>query len=105
MEMQERMIFIVAEMDNGLAGMLTLIWGFSTWKGKPVAMIEDMYVRPNLRGNGVAIALLARACELAKSRDCVRVDLVTETENYPAQSLYKKAGFEQLPRIPFTKKL
>lgn len=104
MAMPERMQFLVAETDE-IVGMLTVLWGYSTWKGKPVASLEDVYVRPEMRSQGVATALLAHAFELAKEKGCARVDLVTETENYPAQALYKKAGFELVPRIPFTKRL
>lgn len=104
MAMPERMQFLVAETDR-IVGMLTVLWGYSTWKGKPVATLEDVYVRPDMRGCGVATALLAHAFGLAKEKGCARIDLVTETENYPAQALYTKAGFELVPRIPFTKKL
>jgi ribosomal protein S18 acetylase RimI-like enzyme len=104
MAMPERMQFLVAETDH-IVGMLTIIHGYSTWKGKPIVTIEDVYVRTDVRGNGVASALLAYAFELAKEKGCDRVDLVSETENYPAQALYTKAGFELVPRIPFTKSL
>jgi len=100
----DRMQFIVAETDQ-IVGMLSVIHGYSTWKGKPIVTIEDLYVRPVSREKGVATALLNFAFGQAKETGCDRVDLVTETDNYPAQELYKKAGFEQVPRIPFTMRL
>ena len=33
-------------MPDQIVGMLTVLWGFSTWKGKPVATLEDVYVKP-----------------------------------------------------------
>lgn len=98
-----RALFVVAESDGELIGMLTMVFGFSTWMGKTVVTVEDVYVRQDMRGLGIATALLDHAFKLAKDMGCARVDLVTEIDNYPAQELYKKAGFLPVPRIPFTR--
>lgn len=97
--------FIVAETDAGLAGMATMIIGYSTWRGRRVVTIEDVYVRPDMRNRGIATALLTHIFLLAKDMDCARVDLVTETENGPARELYKKLGFTPVARIPFTRNI
>ena len=99
----ERTRFIVAETDEGLAGLMTIVIGYSTWKGKTFLTIDDVYVKPEMRKQGAATALLEYAFSLAKDLDCARVDLLTEVDNYRAQALYKKLGFEPVPRIPFTR--
>lgn len=99
----ERTRFIVAEADGGLAGVMTIVIGYSTWKGKTFLTIDDVFVRQTMRSRGVATALLEYAFSLAKDLGCVRVDLLTEVDNYPAQALYKKLGFTPVARIPFTK--
>lgn len=98
-------LFIVAEMNGKAIGMATLIFKLSTWQGKTVVTLEDVYVKPEARHCGVATALIEYAFKLAKDRGCPRVDLITEIDNYPAQELYKKMGFTLVPRIPFTKPL
>ncbi len=101
----DKIIFLIAESEGKAVGMTTMVFRFSTWQGKTIVTIDDVYVRPEVRHCGVAIALLNYAFTLAKDRGCPRVDLITEIDNYPAQELYKKMGFTLVPRIPFTKPL
>jgi len=101
----ENTMFLIAERDGKAVGMTTMVFRFSTWQGKPVVTIDDVYVREEARHCGIAVALLNYAFEVAKGRGCARVDLITEIDNYPAQELYKKMGFTLVPRIPFTRPL
>ena len=96
-------LFVVAQKNDQLVGMLTMVFGFSTWKGKDYVIIDDVFVLPNHRLMGIATNLFNKAFKIAEERNCARVDLVTETDNYMAKNLYNKLGFECLPRIPFTK--
>jgi ribosomal protein S18 acetylase RimI-like enzyme len=101
----DKILFLIAETESRAVGMTTMVFRYSTWQGKPVVTIDDVYVREEARHRGVAIALLSYAFEVAKGRGCARVDLITEIDNYPAQELYKKMGFTPVPRIPFTRPL
>ncbi len=101
----ESTMFLIAETEGKAVGMTTMVFRFSTWQGKTVVTIDDVYVRQEARHCGVAIALLNYAFSVAKDRGCPRVDLITEIDNYPAQELYKKMGFTLVPRIPFTRPL
>jgi ribosomal protein S18 acetylase RimI-like enzyme len=101
----DKILFLIAETEERTVGMTTMVFRYSTWQGKPVVTIDDVYVREESRHRGVAIALLSYAFEVAKGRGCARVDLITEIDNYPAQELYKKMGFTLVPRIPFTRPL
>ena len=101
----DKNLFLIAETEGKAVGMTTMVFRFSTWQGKPVVTIDDVYVRHEARHCGVAMALLNYAFDMAKSRGCARVDLITEIDNYPAQELYKKMGFTLVPRIPFTRPL
>ncbi|ACV62978.1 GCN5-related N-acetyltransferase [Desulfofarcimen acetoxidans DSM 771] len=102
-ENPQKAIFVVAQKNNQLVGMLTMVFGFSTWKGKDYVIIDDVFVLPSYRLMGVATNLINNAFRIAEERNCVRVDLVTEIDNYMAQKLYDKLGFKQLRRILFTK--
>jgi ribosomal protein S18 acetylase RimI-like enzyme len=101
----DKTLFLIAETEGRAVGMTTMVFRFSTWQGKPIVTIDDVYVREESRHCGVAVALLNFAFEVAKGRGCARVDLITEIDNYPAQELYKKMGFTLVPRIPFTRPL
>jgi len=101
----DKTMFLIAESEGNAVGMTTMVFRFSTWQGKPIVTIDDVYVRQEARHRGVAMALLEYAFGVAKGRGCARVDLITEIDNHPAQELYKKMGFTLVPRIPFTRPL
>lgn len=57
----------VAEVDGAVVGMALWFLNFSTWDGVHGIYLEDLYVRPHLRGNGAGRALLA-----ALAAECIR---------------------------------
>jgi translation initiation factor 4G len=56
-------------------------------------VIENVAVRPEHRGKGVAPALLARALELGRSRGFADAQISFVIGNAPAERAYSKAGF------------
>jgi GNAT superfamily N-acetyltransferase len=56
----------MAEWDGEPAGFALWFLNFSTWEGKPGIYLEDLFVRPAFRGNGIGKALLRH---LAARRD------------------------------------
>ncbi len=53
----------------------------------------QVYVRPELRGTGAALALLEAAAEHARS-EVIQLHLMVGTHNQPAIRLYERAGFK-----------
>ena len=49
---------LLAELDGQLAGMALWFPTFSTWLGKAGIWLEDLFVRPEFRGNGIGGDLL-----------------------------------------------
>jgi GNAT superfamily N-acetyltransferase len=82
----------IAEYENKPAGQVLFFHNFSTFKGKPGIYIEDLYVRPQFRGQGIGKALLKYMIELAKKRNCSRVEWVVLNWNKPAIDFYKRMG-------------
>jgi GNAT superfamily N-acetyltransferase len=64
---------------------------YSTWQGLTL-YLEDLYVQPHLRGQGVGTALLARVAAEAKLLGCSRLDWSVLTWNEPAMKLYRQLG-------------
>ena len=65
--------------------------------GGITAVVDDFYVRPEARGEGLGKAALAaarRACEELGMR-AMRVEV--GMDNAAAQTVYRSAGFEALP--------
>ena len=65
--------------------------------GPTVGEIKRMYVEPAHRGHGAGRALVARVIEEARRRNYDTLRLGTLATMHPAQSLYKSAGFREIP--------
>ena len=82
----------IAEYDDKPAGQVLFFHNFSTFKGKPGIYVEDLYVKPQYRGKGIGKALLNFINELAKERNCGRVEWVVLNWNKSAINFYEKMG-------------
>jgi GNAT superfamily N-acetyltransferase len=83
---------LIAEYENEPAGQALFFHNFSTFVGRPGIYLEDLFVRPKFRGKGIGKALLLRLIELAKIRNCGRVEWCVLDWNEPAIKFYKKLG-------------
>ncbi|HOS92540.1 MAG TPA: GNAT family N-acetyltransferase [Armatimonadota bacterium] len=61
--------------------------------GQSVCTIKDMYVVPDLRGQGVGMALMQAAEDFARRWKASRMALEVTVANRAAVRLYEKAGF------------
>ncbi len=86
----------IAEYEGIPAGQVLFFHNFSTFKGKPGIYIEDLYVRPQYRGKGIGKALLEAMIELAKKRNCARVEWVVLNWNKTAIDFYERMGASSL---------
>jgi len=83
---------LIAEYEGKPAGQALFFHNFSTFLAKPGIYLEDLYVRPYLRGKGIGKALLIQLVELAKERGCARVEWAVLDWNKSAIDFYKKLG-------------
>jgi GNAT superfamily N-acetyltransferase len=83
---------ILADCDGEPAGFAVFFRNFSTFLGQPGIYLEDLYVRPALRGQGVGRALLAALARLAKERGCGRLEWSVLDWNESAIGFYKRLG-------------
>ena len=84
----------VFSVDEKILGYAMVAKSFSTEFGKRCIWFEDLYLKPEFRGNGI----VPKFVEYIKNRypDCVyRIEL--ERENAHANHVYKKLGFRELP--------
>jgi GNAT superfamily N-acetyltransferase len=65
---------------------------FSTWMGRRGLYLEDLFVRPEMRGRGYGRALLARLAQIAQERNCGRMEWAVLDWNQPAIQFYRKLG-------------
>lgn len=83
---------LMAEEDDRYIGSLTLVL-FKIPSGTR-ARIEDLIVQETARGRGVGRSLVQKAIEMADAIGAEAVDLTTHPSREPANTLYKKLGFE-----------
>ncbi|XP_041658039.1 thialysine N-epsilon-acetyltransferase-like isoform X1 [Cheilinus undulatus] len=57
-----------------VVGYAVYFYTYSTWKGRTV-YLEDLYVMPEFRGTGIDKGLLSKVAEIAKKKQCVRLQL------------------------------
>ena len=80
-----------------LAGVAFFFPTFSTFTGRPGLWLEDLYVRPEYRHQGIGKALLAQFLSLARSRGCSRAEWSVLDWNTSALEFYEHLGARIMP--------
>jgi GNAT superfamily N-acetyltransferase len=88
---------VVAERDGRLVGFALFFTNFSTFLAQPGLYLEDLYVQPACRGEGLGRALLEHLGALANERGCGRFEWSVLDWNDNAIRFYEKMGATVLP--------
>ena len=83
---------LLAHAGGEPAGYALYFHSFSTFLGRPGLYLEDIYVRPPLRGKGIGKQLLARLAQIAIERKCGRMEWAVLNWNEPSINFYKSLG-------------
>jgi GNAT superfamily N-acetyltransferase len=83
---------VIAELDGAPVGFALWFHNFSTWKGRRGLYLEDLYVSPAARGQGVGKALLIHLARIAVERGCARFEWWVLDWNQPAIDFYRAMG-------------
>ncbi len=86
---------ILAVIDGEPVGFALFYPRFSTWLGRPAMYLEDLYVSPPARGQGVGRRLMARLAAIAIARGWNRIDFQVLDWN-PARNFYHRLGIGHL---------
>ena len=87
---------VLAEWEDQPAGFALYFFNFSTWQGKPGLYLEDLFVRPSLRGFGIGKALLKHLARIAVERGCTRYVWQVLDWNEPSIQFYEAMGARQM---------
>src|SRR4051794_26826029 len=82
----------VVEDEGTVVGFALWFLNFSTWQGRHGIYLEDLYVRPQARGNGHGQALLRTLAALCVERGYARLEWACLDWNEPARGFYKRMG-------------
>lgn len=91
-------VFIV-ETDDAPAGYIVLTFGFSMEYGGLQAFIDDFFVKPAARRNGLGRAALHLVRGVCTDLGIRALLVETDSESQPARQFYQRAGFEPTGRL------
>ena len=91
-----RFSVLLAEDEGTVAGFALWFFTFSTWLGKPGLFLEDLFVRPELRGRGIGKALMLELARIAVREGCGRFEWNVLDWNQPSIDFYRSLGARQL---------
>ncbi len=85
---------LLAETEDGPVGFAIWFESFNTWTGRPSLYLEDIYVRPAVRKQGIGRKIFAHLAKLAVARDYQRFEWSVLDWNEPAIKFYVGLGAE-----------
>jgi ribosomal protein S18 acetylase RimI-like enzyme len=89
---REMTVLLVGDGPDGFAQLRYRPWVYSAGKNAH-AYLEELYVVPDRRGNGLGRALLEEAIEAARAEGATHMELGTSESDTAARGLYESAGF------------
>ena len=87
---------VLAFADEIPAGFALYFFNYSTFLAKPGLYLEDLFVKPEFRGNGIGKALLLHLAKIANARGCGRMEWTVLDWNQPAIDFYEKLGARRM---------
>jgi GNAT superfamily N-acetyltransferase len=83
---------MIAEVEGQPAGYAMFFYTFSTFVGKAGLFVEDVFVRPRYRRQGIGKEFFRRLARQAVQRDCGRMEFSVLDWNKPALDFYQTLG-------------
>ena len=90
---QESIIYGAFNSDKQLVGFTQLYPLFSSTRMGRLWLLNDLFVKPEYRGQGISLLLIERVKVLANETNAVGILLETEKSNQIGNQLYPRAGF------------
>lgn len=83
---------LLAGWNGQPAGFAFYFFNYSTWRGRAGLYLEDLFVRPALRGKGIGKALLAECARIAVEKECYGMRWQVLDWNEPSIRFYESLG-------------
>jgi len=87
--------FLVADMNGRPVGFISFTIRQTVVHRSPSALIDELVVGREHRGEGVGRQLVLAAIERCRALGCCEVEVSTEETNAKARKLYKRCGFQE----------
>jgi GNAT superfamily N-acetyltransferase len=89
---EPRLFCDIAEWNGEAAGFAVWFLNYSTFRGRHGLYVEDLFVRPGFRGNGVGKALMARLAKRCVDGGLARFEWAVLDWNAPSIAFYRSIG-------------
>lgn len=83
---------LLAFEDDAPAGYAIYFYSYSTWLAKPGLYLEDLFVKPELRGKGIGKRIFSELLRVADANRCGRFEWSVLDWNQPAIDFYERMG-------------
>ncbi|WP_312654033.1 GNAT family N-acetyltransferase [Aminipila sp.] len=90
---------LLGESNGNPVGFAFFHESFSTFLGKPGIALVDLYIEPEMRGCGYGKSMLSCLANIAKERDCGRLEWWVHDWNEPAAEHYRNWGAKMVKDI------
>jgi GNAT superfamily N-acetyltransferase len=98
--------YFVVEEDGLIVSSCTLmVIKNLTRSGRPFGFIENVVTHPDYRKRGYGTAILHKAVETARQKNCYKVMLLTGKKEESVLRFYEQAGFEKGKKTGFIMRL
>ena len=87
---------LLARCDGKLAGYAIYFFTFSSFIGRPGIWLEDVYVRPEFRKQGLGRGLIEAVAKIGVERNCGRFEWTALNWNEKALGFYDKLGARKM---------
>ncbi|KUY31681.1 GNAT family N-acetyltransferase [Elizabethkingia ursingii] len=91
---------LIAEENNVPIGFALYFYNFSTFVGKAGLYLEDLFVEPTHRGKGYGKKFLVALAQIAKEKNCGRMEWSVLNWNKPSIEFYE--SLEAIPMNEWT---
>jgi ribosomal protein S18 acetylase RimI-like enzyme len=89
---EDQAFLLVAEDGDEVVGFAACQWKWSSLRGARIVFLDDLFVRPESRGEGHAEALIAACGNLGKEAGAPAMEWLTAPDNHRAQAVYNRIG-------------
>lgn len=83
---------LLVEIESEIVGFATYHRIYSTFLAKPGIWLDDLYLQPKFRRQGMGRALMQQLCQIAQASGCERVDWTVAVNNASGMQFYKNLG-------------
>ncbi|MDE6666239.1 MAG: GNAT family N-acetyltransferase [Ruminococcus sp.] len=93
--LSEALFSFMAYENSEPIGVMNIFYKYTTFSGRKILYIEDLYIREKYRGCGVGGKLLDKAKEIAIANDCEQIELKCAVWNSGSAGFYESHGMKQ----------